>query len=185
GIAAIVRDQPLTTWKEYLTFHALMHVAGFLPRAFVDANFDFRGKTLTGALKLRDRWKRAVSVTDASMGEAVGKLYVERYFPPSEKARVQDMVRNEIAAFRRRIDALDWMAPQTKEKAKAKLSVLKVGIGYPDRWRDYSGLRVVRGDALGNFQRSEKFELDRALGRLGQPVDRGEWVMNPQLVNAV
>ena len=185
GIAAIVRDQPLTTWKEYLTFHALMHVAGFLPRAFVDANFDFRGKTLTGALKLRDRWKRAVTVTDASMGEAVGKLYVERYFPPSEKARVQDMVRNEIAAFARRIDALDWMSPQTKEKAKAKLSVLKVGVGYPDKWRDYSGLEVVRGDALGNWQRAELFDYRYALEKLGKPVDRSEWVMDAHLVNAV
>jgi len=171
GIAAIVRDSPLSTWKEYLTFHAVMHVAGFLPRAFVDANFDFRGKTLTGALKLRDRWKRAVSVTDASMGEAVGKLYVERYFPASDKARVQEMVRNLIAAFGRRIDALDWMSPQTKEKAKAKLSVLKVGVGYPDKWRDYSGLEVVRGDALGNWQRAELFEYRR--------------VMNAHLVNAV
>src|SRR5207249_8528525 len=120
GISAAVGSQPLQVWKEYLTVHALMHNANFLPRAYVQENFDFRGKTLTGALQLRDRWKRAVSVTDASLGEAVGKLYVERYFPPSEKARVQDMVRNEIAAFARRIDALDWMSPQTKEKAKAK-----------------------------------------------------------------
>ena len=162
-----------------------MHVAGFLPRAFVDANFDFRGKTLTGALKLRDRWKRAVSVTDASMGEAVGKLYVERYFPPSEKARVQDMVRNEIAAFARRIDALDWMSPQTKERAKAKLSVLNVGVGYPDKWRDYSRLEVVRGDALGNWQRAELFDYRYDLEKLGKSVDRSEWVMNAHLVNAV
>src|SRR5204862_8164599 len=162
-----------------------IHVAGFLPRALVDATFAFRGKTRTGAFTLRDRWKRAVTVTDASMGEAVGKLYDGRYFPPSEKARVQDMVRNEIAAFARRIDALDWMSPQTKEKAKAKLSVLKVGVGYPDKWRDYSGLEVVRGDALGNWQRAELFDYRYPLEKLGKPVDRSEWVMDAHLVNAV
>src|SRR5205823_4757218 len=166
GISDAVGSQPLHDWKEYLTFHALLHDAAFLPRAIVQENFEFRGKTLTGALKLRDRWKRAVSVTDASLGEAVGKLYIERYFPASEKARVEEMVRNEIAAFRRRIDALDWMAPQTKEKAKAKLAVLKVGIGYPDKWRDYSGLEVVRGDALGNWQRAESFEYRHSLTKL-------------------
>jgi predicted metalloendopeptidase len=185
GISAAVASQPLQVWKEYLTFHAVLHDAAFLPRGIVQENFDFRGKTLTGALKLRDRWKRAVTVTDASLGEAVGKLYVERYFPASEKARVGEMVRNEIAAFRRRIDALEWMAPQTKEKAKAKLSVLEVGIGYPDRWRDYSGLEVVRGDALGNWDRAELFQYRDALSKLDKPVDRSEWVMNPHLVNAV
>ena len=185
GISAAVASEPLQAWKEYLTFHAVMHVASFLPRAFVEESFDFRGRTLTGALKLRDRWKRAVSATDASMGEAVGKLYVERYFPASEKARAEEMARNEIAAFRRRIDALDWMSRQTKEKAKAKLSVLKVGVGYPDRWRDYSGLEVVRGDALGNWQRAELFQYRYAIAKLTRPVDRSEWVMNPHLVNAV
>jgi putative endopeptidase len=185
GIAATVGSEPLQTWKEYLTFHAVMHNANFLPRAFVDENFDFRGKTLTGALKLRDRWKRAVSVTDASLGEAVGKLYAERYFPASEKTRAEEMVRNEMAAFGRRIDALEWMAPQTKEKAKAKLSVLKVGVGYPDRWRDYSALEVVPGDALGNWRRAELFQYHFALSKLDKPVDRSEWVMDAHLVNAV
>ena len=185
GISDAVGSQPLQSWKDYLTFHALMHVASFLPRAFVEENFDFRGRTLTGALKLRDRWKRAVSVVDASMGEAVGKLYVEHYFPASEKARAEEMVRNEIAAFRRRIDALEWMAPQTKEKAKAKLAVLKVGVGYPDKWRDYSGLEIVRGDALGNWNRVESFEYHYAVAKLTKPVDRSEWVMNAHLVNAV
>jgi putative endopeptidase len=119
------------------------------------------------------------------MGEALGKLYIERYFSAAEKARAEEMVRNEIAAFRRRIDALDWMSPQTKEKAKAKLSVLKVGVGYPDRWRDYSGLEVVRGDALGNWQRAELFQYRYSLAKLAKPVDRSEWVMNAHLVNAV
>jgi putative endopeptidase len=185
GIAKLVGSVPVATWKDYLTYHALEHHAALLPRAFVQEQFEFHGKALTGAQVLRERWKRAIDVTDLALGEAVGKLYVAKWFPASEKARAQQMVKNVIAAFARRIDALDWMAPQTKQRAKAKLAVLKVGVGYPDKWRDYSELRVVRGDALGNFQRSEKFELQRALARLGQPVDRSEWVMNPQLVNAV
>jgi predicted metalloendopeptidase len=116
---------------------------------------------------------------------AVGKLYVGRYFPPEEKARAEAMVHNLIAAFAVRIDRLDWMAPQTRAKAKAKLSTLKVGVGYPDRWRDYSGLQVVRGDAFGNADRAQLFDYHWNLEKLGQPVDRGEWAMNPQLVNAV
>jgi predicted metalloendopeptidase len=185
GIAKLAGSVPIATWKDYLTYHALEHHAGVLPRAFVQEQFEFHGKALTGAQVLRERWKRAIDVTDLALGEAVGKLYVAKWFPASEKARAEQMVKNVIAAFARRIDALDWMAPRTKEKAKAKLAVLKVGVGYPDQWRDYSGLRVTRGEALGNLQRAEKFDLQRALARLGEPVDRSEWVMNPQLVNAV
>lgn len=185
GIAALVRDQPLATWKEYLAFRAVEAAAPFLPRAFGDERFAFYGKVLSGTPTQSERWKRAVEVTDAALGEAVGRLYVERYFPPSEKARAEAMVKNEIAAFAQRIDRLEWMSPETKAKAKAKLAVLKVGVGYPDRWRDYSGLEVVAGDALGNARRASLFEYRQSLAKLGQPVDRGEWVMNPQLVNAV
>jgi putative endopeptidase len=185
GIAALVASEPLDTWKEYLALRALSRAATFLPRAFVDEQFAFYGTTLTGAPKLRDRWKRGVAVTDAALGEAVGRLYVAKYFPPSEKARAEEMVRNEIAAFGLRIDRLDWMAPATKARAKAKLAALKVGVGYPDKWTDYSGLEVVKGDALGNARRASLFRTTRAIARLGKPVDRGEWVMNPQLVNAV
>jgi putative endopeptidase len=185
GLAALVASEPLETWKEYLTFRTLSRAAAYLPKAFVDEGFAFYGTTLTGAPKLRDRWKRAVAVTDAALGEAVGRLYVAKYFPPSEKARAEEMVKNEIAAFALRIDRLDWMAAETKARAKAKLAALKVGVGYPDKWRDYSGLEVVRGDALGNAQRSSLFEFRRNLAKLGQPIERGEWVMNPQLVNAV
>ena len=185
GLAALVASEPLGTWKDYLTFRALSQAGPALPKAFVDERFAFYGTTLTGAQKLRDRWKRAVSVTDAALGEAVGRLYVAKYFPPSEKARAEAMVKNEIAAFAVRIDKLDWMAPETKAKAKAKLAALKVGVGYPDKRRDYSGLEVVKGDAYGNAQRTSLFEYRRNLAKLGQPVDRGEWVMNPQIVNAV
>jgi predicted metalloendopeptidase len=185
GIAALVRDQPLATWKEYLAFRALARAAAYLPKAFADEQFAFYGKVLSGTPKLRDRWKRGVDVTDAALGEAVGRLYVARYFSAAEKARAEEMVRNEVAAFGRRIDRLDWMAAETKARAKAKLAVLKVGVGYPDKWRDYSALEVVRGDALGNAQRASLFRYRWNLKKLGQPVDRGEWVMNPQLVNAV
>jgi predicted metalloendopeptidase len=185
GLSALVRGQPLDTWKEYLTLRAIEHVGGLLPKAFVDERFAFYGTTLAGTPRLPERWKRAVAATDGSLGEVVGKLYVARYFPPAEKARAEEMVHNVIAAFSQRIDALSWMAPETKAKAKAKLAVLKVGIGYPDKWRDYSGLAIVRGDAMGNALRASRFDYQHSLRKLSGPVDRGEWVMNPQLVNAV
>jgi predicted metalloendopeptidase len=185
GISRLVAEEPLETWKDYLAFRSIDHASPFLPKAFVEENFDFYSRVLTGTPKQRDRWKRAVDATNAALGEAVGKLYARRFFPPPEKARAQEMVRNLLTAFSRRIDRLDWMAPETKAKAKAKLAALRVGVGYPDRWLDYSGLTVVRGDALGNAERAAIFEYRRNLKRLGQPVDRGEWVMTPQTVNAV
>ncbi len=185
GLATLVREVPLPTWREYLSFRCLESAATVLPKAFADEEFAFYGKVLSGTPRQAERWKRAVAATDEALGEAVGKLYVARWFPPSEKARAEAMVRNEIAAFAKRIDRLDWMSEETKAKAKAKLAVLRVGVGYPDLWRDYSGLEVVAGDALGNARRASLFELRRSLAKLGQPVDRGEWVMNPQLVNAV
>jgi predicted metalloendopeptidase len=185
GIAALAANQPLGTWKDYLTFHALEQTADYLPKTFVEENFDFHGRVLSGTPALRERWKRAVDATSAALGEAVGKLYVEHYFSPAEKARVEEMAKNLVAAFRRRIDNLDWMAPQTKLKAKEKLATLKIGVGYPDKWRDYSGLKVVRDDAFGNHERSLEFEYQRNLAKLGKPIDRSEWVMTPQTVNAV
>lgn len=185
GISALVKSQPLDVWKEFLTFHALEHHAALLPKAFADERFAFYGKTLSGTPQQRERWKRAVALTDDAVGEIVGKLYVEKYFPPEEKKRAEEMVKNIVAAFGKRIDALAWMSPKTKEQAKAKLAALKVGVGYPDKWRDYSKLEVVRGEAFANFDRAELFEYRRNLAKLGQPVDRSEWVMNAQLVNAV
>jgi predicted metalloendopeptidase len=185
ALAALVGSQPIDTWKDYLAFHAIERHAEVLPRVFDDEHFAFHGKVLSGTPAQRDRWKRAVDATSAALGEAVGKLYVTRYFPASEKARAEAMVANELAAFGRRIDNLAWMAPATKARAKAKLAALKVGVGYPDTWRDYARLEVVAGDAFGNAERAELFEYHRNLDKLGRPVDRGEWVMNPQLVNAV
>jgi predicted metalloendopeptidase len=185
GLSALVASQPLDTWKEWLRFHAIEHAADYLPKAFVDEQFAFYGTTLSGTPELRPRWKRAVDATNDALGEAVGKLYVQRWFPASEKERAQALVGNLLAAFRARIDKLEWMAPQTKERAKAKLATLKVYVGYPDHWRDYSALRIERGDALGNAERAERFEYQRNLAKLDSPVDRSEWVMTPQTVNAV
>ncbi len=185
GVAAAVAATPLDTWKAYLVFHLLNHYSGLLPKAFADERFAFYGMTLAGTPQQQVRWKRAVAATNAALGWAVGKLYVARYFPPAYKAQAQAMVDNIKAAFARRIDALDWMTPQTKAKAKAKLTTLYVGIGYPDTWLSYAALDVVRGDALGNLKRSEDFEYRRNVALLGKPVDRSTWCMTPQTVNAV
>jgi len=185
GISALTASVPLETWKDYLRFHLIESASGFLPKAFVAEHFAFHQRVLSGTPQQQPRWKRAVEETNAALGEAVGKLYVARYFPPEEKARAEEMVRNLVAAFAVRIDRLDWMAAATRAKAKAKLATLRVGVGYPDHWRDYSGLEVVRGDAFGNGRRAELFEYHHNLAKLSQSVDRGEWAMNPQLVNAV
>jgi predicted metalloendopeptidase len=185
GASALLASEPIETWKDYLAFHALDHFANVLPDAFGQERFAFHGTVLSGTPQRRDRAKRAVDSVNAALGEAVGRLYVERHFPPAAKARVQEMVANIQTAFGRRIDALSWMTPATRAKARAKLAVLKVGVGYPDRWRDYSGLEIVKGDALGNAQRVEAFEYREELRQLGRPVDRGIWVMTPQTVNAV
>jgi predicted metalloendopeptidase len=185
GLSKLTASESLAVWKDYLRFHAVEEAAPYLPKKFVDENFAFYGRVLYGTPQLRPRWKRAVSAADLALGDAVGKLYVQRYFSPAEKARAETMVRNLLAAFSARIDRLDWMAPQTKAIAKEKLASLKIGVGYPDHWRSYAGLKVVRGDALGNFQRAELFEYQRNLAKFGHPVDRSEWVMNAQLVNAV
>jgi predicted metalloendopeptidase len=185
GISALVASEPLEAWKDYLAFHAVEHMAAVLPDAIGAERFAFHGTALAGTPRRRDRWKRAVDATNLALGEAVGRLYVANHFPPAAKARAEEMVRNIMTAFDRRIDALAWMAPETKARAKAKLKVLKVGVGYPDQWRDYSGLEVVRGDAFGNARRAELFDYKTARGRLGTPVDRSEWVMTPQTVNAV
>jgi predicted metalloendopeptidase len=185
GLGQAVSDTGLETWKDYLTFHLLDHYSNLLPKAFVDERFAFYGQGLQGTPALSPRWKRAVGSTNAVLGEAVGKLYADKYFSAEAKAQVTAMVDNMKVAFEKRIDGLDWMDPATKAEARKKVAVLKVGVGYPDTWRDYSGYAVVRGDAFGNVKRSEQFDYATALAKLGKPVDRGEWVMTPQTVNAV
>jgi putative endopeptidase len=185
GMAKLAGSQPLQTWKDYLAFHAVERAAPYLPKAFVAENFAFQGTALSGTPQQSERWKRGVDFTSGALGEAVGKLYVAKYFPPESKAKVQAMVDNILKAFDARIDRLDWMTPETKAKAHEKLANFQVGVGYPDKWRDYSGLEVVRGDALGNAERADLFEYKRNLAKLGKPVDRGEWYMSPQTVNAL
>lgn len=185
GLSKLVADTPLETWKAWMAFHRVNHFSPELPKAFVDARFDFYGKALSGTPKQQDRWKRAVNLTNDVLGDAVGKLYAEKYFPSASKAKAQEMVKNIITAWGKRIDALTWMAPATKAQAKEKLFGLYVGIGYPEKWRDYSGLSVVKGDALGNQARSDLFDYHYSIDRIGKPVDRHEWSMTPQTVNAV
>jgi putative endopeptidase len=185
GISALVGNQPLDVWKEYLVFHAIDRASGLLPKPFATERFKFYGTTLNGIPQQSDRWKRAVNNTSAALGDAVGKLYVKQYFPPDAKVKIQAMVKKIIAAFGRRIDNLTWMTPATRAKAKAKLGTLYVGVGYPEHWRDYSGLRILRDDPVGNAERSALFDYQWSLSKLSKPVDNTEWWMTPQTVNAV
>ena len=185
GLSALVASEPVDTWKAYLTFHAIDHYAGVLPKAFVAERFAFYGTALGGTPQIQDRWKRAISSTNGALGEVVGQLYTAKYFPPEAKAKINAIVDNLLVAYHARISNLTWMAPATKQEALAKLGTLKVGVGYPDKWTDYSALDVVRGDAYGNVRRAELFNYQLNLAKLHGPVDRGEWVMVPQIVNAV
>ena len=185
GLSALVASEPLDTWKDWLAFHAIERAGSYLPKAFVDESFNFYGKTLNGVPEIRPRWQRGVDYTNYALGEMVGKIYVEKYFPAETKAKVQAMVKDLVTAFGKRIDALTWMSPETKNKAKQKLGTLRVGVGYPDHWVDYSGLEIVKGDALGNAQRAGLFEYRRQLAKMQKPIDRDEWWMTPQTVNAV
>ena len=185
GEAALVASTALDTWKDWLAFHLIEAYAGVLPKAFAEESFAFFGKVLSGAQQQRPRWQRGVFVVDDLLGDAVGQVYAQRYFSPEAKAQAEAMVANLIAAFRKRIEALSWMDPQTKAEAEAKLSTLYVGIGYPETWHDYSNFDVKGDDIFGNVWRGKLSEYQRQTGRLGKPVDRKEWTMTPQTVNAV
>jgi putative endopeptidase len=170
--------------KTYLKWHALHNTAAVLPAAFVNENFDFYGKTLTGSKALRSRWKRCVQFTDGDLGEALGKAYVAEEFPPESKAATLTMVNELEGALKSDITELSWMTPETKKQALDKLAHITNKIGYPDKWRDYSTLTIIRGDALGNSLRSNEFEFNRQIAKINQPVDRNEWGMSPPTVNA-
>ncbi|MCR5875293.1 M13 family metallopeptidase [Phenylobacterium sp. J426] len=185
GTALLVGAKPIQAWRDYLAFHAIERGAPYLSKAFVDEHFAFNGQALSGTPQQRERWKRGVDNTSAALGEAVGKLYVQKHFSPEAKAQVKTMADNVLKAFGQRIDRIDWMSPETKAQAKTKLANFRVYVGYPDKWRDYSGLQVVRGDAYGNQERAELFEYRRNLAKLGRPVDREEWFMTPHTVNAL
>ncbi|HTV86760.1 MAG TPA: M13 family metallopeptidase [Dyella sp.] len=185
GIAALVSSEPIQTWKDLLRYHLLDSSAPLLPKAYDELNFNFYGTTLQGTPKQQERWKRGVAITNVDLGDAVGQIYIKHYFPASSKAKVQALVKNIIAAFAERIDTLAWMTPATRAKAKEKIATLRVGVGYPESWRDYASLEIKRDDPLGNHRRAELFEYRHQLAKLNQPVDRGEWWMTPQTVNAV
>jgi putative endopeptidase len=185
GIAKLVASQPLATWREYLAFRAVDHNRAVLPKTFVDEGFALYGKVLTGTTQQRDRWKRAVDATNGALGHAVGKMYVQRFFPPENKTQLRTLVANIVTAFEHRIDALTWMSPKTKASAKAKLTTLVVGIGYPDTWRDYSNVEIVRGEAFENAQRAALADYQYQRGKLSRAPDRTEWWMDPQTVNAL
>jgi putative endopeptidase len=184
-ISALVASEPLQTWKDLLAFHAIDENANLLPKAFGDLSFEFYGHTLQGTPQQRERWKRAIGLTNSDLGDAVGQEYVKRYFPASSKAQVKQMVANLLAAFDERVDTLDWMSAATKTKAKAKIATIRVGVVYPETWRDYASLDIRPDDALGNHLRAEAFEYQYQRAKLDQKVDRGEWWMTPQTVNAV
>jgi predicted metalloendopeptidase len=180
----VIKDTPASTWREYLTFKLLDSYADELPAAFQSARFDFRGRTLSGQQAQSERWKRGVDEVEGIMGEAVGKLYVQRNFKPAAKARMDAMVRNLRQAYAVGIDSLEWMSPATKAAAKAKLAKFTVKIAYPDKWRDYSKLTISRDDLYGNAQRAAEFRYDDMVSQLGKPVDKSRWGMTPQTVNA-
>lgn len=185
GESALVASVPLETWKDWMAYHLIENYADELPKALEQERFDFFGKLLFGTPQERPRWERAVFLVDGILGDAVGKIYAKQYFPPEAKAQVQAMVANLIASFRKRIEALSWMAPATKKEAEAKLGTLYVGIGYPEHWHDYSGIQIKPDDLFGNVWRASVFEYHRQRNRLGTAVDRQEWSMSPQTVNAV
>jgi predicted metalloendopeptidase len=184
GMANLVKDTPLQTWKSYFTWHVLASYAPYLSNAFVDERFAFTGKTLRGVPENEPQWQLARGFVDGAMGEAVGKLYVAKFFPPENKARVLAMVANFLATFRDGINTLEWMGPETKKEALAKLATFRPNIGYPDRWRDYSALKTHENDLIANVRASRDFAYQYNINKLGQPVDRGEWSMTPQTVNA-
>lgn len=182
--AEMWRSEDLEVWKSWARWRLIRARAAWLTDEIVAADFDFYGRLLTGAEQIRDRWKRAVSLVESLMGDAVGKLYVHKHFPPDAKARIDTLVDNLQAAYRHSIGDLDWMTPETRERALTKLGKFTAKVGYPNKWRDYSGLVIDRGDLYGNFQRGFSVEHDRELAKLGGPVDRDEWFMTPQTVNA-
>ena len=184
AIEKVVSGHSVDDIKAYLRWHTLHDNAAMLPDSFVDENFAFYGKELSGQKELKPRWKRCTQYVDDALGEALGQAYVKRAFPPDAKARMQKLVANVEAALGADIQSLDWMTPATKQQAIVKLHAIANKIGYPEKWRDYSSVKIVRGDALGNANRAAEFEVHRQLNKIGKPVDRKEWGMTPPTVNA-
>lgn len=184
AFAALWDSEDFEDWKRWARWRLIRARAAWLTDDLVAADFDFYGRLLTGTEQIRERWKRAVALVESLMGDAVGRLYVQRHFPPDAKARIDTLVDNLKAAYRQSIGELDWMTPQTRERALAKLEKFTAKVGYPDKWRDYSKLVIDRDDLYGNYRRGYAVNHDRELAKLGGPVDRDEWFMTPQTVNA-
>jgi putative endopeptidase len=184
SLSSVLTEGRLDDWRDWLAWQVVRSNASYLSQAFVDENFDFYGRTLSGTPELRARWKRGVSLVEGSLGEAVGKVYVERHFRPEAKAEMDELVANLIEAYRQSITTLEWMTPATRERALDKLGKFTPKIGFPVKWRDYSSLDVVSDDLLANVRATNEFEFQRELGKIGQPLDRDEWFMTPQTINA-
>ncbi|MGQ0481765.1 MAG: M13 family metallopeptidase [Pseudonocardia sp.] len=182
--AKLWAERPVEQWQAWLAIRTVSSCADYLTEALVEEDFDFYGRTLSGTPVLRERWKRGVSVVEGALGDAVGRLYVDRHFPASAKERMQELVANLVQAYRQSISTLDWMGPATRERALEKLARFTPKIGYPDVWKDYSGLVIEPGDLLGNVRRAGAWRTDEQLAKIGGPVDRDEWLMTPQTVNA-
>jgi putative endopeptidase len=185
GESALTASTPLATWKDWLAFHLLEEYGPYLSQPFAQETFNFEGNVLAGIPQQEPRWKRAVDLVNDYLGDAVGQLYAKKYFPPQAKAAAQDMVAHLIAAYHKRLEALTWLAPATKAEALKKLDSLYVGVGYPETWKDYSAYQVKPGDLLGNVWHAELWKYRYNIGRIGKPVDRREWWMEPQTVDAV
>ncbi|HET6167936.1 MAG TPA: M13-type metalloendopeptidase [Marmoricola sp.] len=180
----VLTGTSMEQWRAFLSIRAIRSAAAYLSDDFVEANFDFYGRTLAGTPELRARWKRGVSLVEGGLGEAVGREYVARHFPPRSKELMDDLVANLLEAYRQSIAALDWMGEETKQRAFEKLDAFRPKIGYPVKWRDYSSIAVSADDLVGNIEAIAEFETDRQLNKIGAPVDRDEWFMLPQTVNA-
>ncbi len=184
GFNKVLQKTPLDTWKAYFEWHLISNFASLLSKPFVDENFAFKGTVLSGVPSMRPRWQRAVAATQNGLGESIGKTYVAQYFPAERKARMETLVHNLLIAYKQSIDTLDWMSPATKKEAQAKLAKFTPKIGYPNKWRDYSALKIAADDLFGNTMRSNAVAYDRELNKLGKPIDREEWGLTPQTINA-
>ncbi len=184
AFGTLVTETPLSTWREWAAWHVLARLAPYGFAALVEESFDFRGRVLQGMQEQRPRWRRGVALVEGALGEDVGQVYVERHFSPDAKSRMDQLVANLVEAYRRSISSLEWMTDQTREEALAKLANFDAQIGYPKRWRDYDGLVIDRADLIGNVLRSNEFDHDYEMAKLGKPVNRDEWLMTPQTVNA-
>jgi putative endopeptidase len=184
GLVSLLTDEHVPAWRDWLCWQVIHNAAGYLSEAFVSEDFDFYGRTLTGTPALRERWKRGISLVEGAMGEAVGRAYVARHFPPGARERMDVLVASLLQAYRQSIEKLEWMGADTRQRALDKLGKFTPKIGYPASWRDYSSLKVSPADLMANVRAAEAFEFDRQVSKIGKPIDRDEWLMTPQRVNA-